>query len=112
MYRNNEYPTNQWSMHGVQFALQDHHLRWAIACSERKIIGETAFPFPINDNPPGHTYVGGEATRFLQTHIDLIEDWELCKVSVLELLFNKNVRVSMHWHPLLGLLFNPLIGVL
>jgi hypothetical protein len=99
-------------MHSVQFALKDHCLCWAIACSEREIIGETASPFPINDNPLGHTYVHGEATRFLQTHVDLIEDWELCKASVLKLLLNKNVRVSMHWHPLLGFFFDPLIGVL
>ncbi len=81
-------------------------------CSECEIIGETAGPFPINNKPPGHTYVCGEATRFLQTHVDLIEDWELCKASILKLLLNKNVHVSTHWHPLLGLLFNPLIGVL
>ncbi len=111
-YRNNEYPTTQWSTCGMQFALQDCHLCWAIACSEREIIGETAGSFPVNDNPPGHMYVRGEATRFLQTHIDLIEDWELHKASILELLLNKNVRVSTHWHPLLNLLFDPLIGVL
>jgi hypothetical protein len=96
----------------MQFALQDHHLRWAIACSEHKIIRETAGPFPVNNNPPGHTYMRGEATRFLQTHVDFIEDWELCKASILELLLNKNMRISMHWHPLLGFFFDPLIRVL
>jgi hypothetical protein len=96
----------------MQFALWDCHLRWAIACSEREIIGETTGPFPVNNNPPGHTYVRGEATRFLQTHVDLIEDWELCKARVLELLLNENMSISTHWHPLLDFFFDPLIGVL
>jgi hypothetical protein len=109
-YRHDEYPTGQWALCSQEFALQDRHLCWAIACSKRKIIGDIAGPFPIGNNPLGHLYAHGEVTGFFQTHVTLIEDWVLQKASVLERLLKENVRFSTHWQPLLHLNFDPLIG--
>jgi hypothetical protein len=95
-YPHDEYPTEQWASLGQEFAPQDRHLCWAIACCKCKIIGDIACPFPIGDNPLGHLYAHGEVTWFLQTHVTLIDDWELQKASILEYLLNKNARVSMH----------------
>jgi hypothetical protein len=112
MYHHNEYPTGQWASRGQEFALQDCYLCWGIVCSECKIIGDIAGLFPFSNNHLGHTNAHRKVTKFLQSYVKLIEDWELKKACILEQLLNKNVHVSTNWHPLLGVNFNPLISIL
>jgi hypothetical protein len=108
--RTDESPTNQLPYHVTNFTLHRLHLRWAIWCCERDIIGTTADS--LHDYNPGYTFLRGEIAQVLQAHITYIHSTELhTSESLDELLFN-NIRSSAHWHQLLGLLFDPYPGAL
>jgi hypothetical protein len=108
--RTDESPTNQLPYRVTNFTLHRLHLRWAIRCCERNIIGTTADS--LHDNDPRYTFLQGEIAQVLQAHITYIHSTELhTSESLDELLFN-NIRSSAHLHQLLGLLFDPYPGAL